>query len=140
MKRIAWVAVMIMMLAAGAYAEQAEQTGQKPQLKPMPGQQMQMGGMRHGVMGDMQGYHVMMHDYAEIMTGILSIQEKIISGVNPSEKEALLKEISLLKGRLEQTQRTCCMQMGTGMGQQPAIEGMQPQDSPQKDAPHQHVH
>jgi hypothetical protein len=92
------------------------------------------------MMGGMKEHRMMTRDSAEIMIGILSIQEKIISGVDPAGKEALLKEISLLKGRLEQMQSTCCMQMGTGMGQQPAVEGMQPQGSPQKDAPQQHVH
>jgi hypothetical protein len=83
----------------------------------------------------MMEHHVMMHDSTEIMMGILAIQEKILIGAGPAEKEALLKEIARLKSKLEQMHHTCCMMMGSGSGQQPADKSSQPQASP-----HQHVH
>lgn len=131
--------LMVMVFAAGAYAEMKEQTGRQPQDQP-PGQQMPMdcpmmggqgmmgGGTKQGMMGGgMMGHHMMMHDTAELMTGILSIQEKIVSGVGPSEKEALLKEIARLKSKVAEVHRTCCM-MGTG--QQQSGEGTGPQKEP----------
>lgn len=144
MTRIACAAMIVMMMAAGVYAEQKEQTAQKAQDQP-PGQQMQMdcpmmggqgmmgGGMKQDMKAGMMEHHMMMHDSTEIMMGILAIQEKILTGAGPGEKEALLKEIARLKSRLEQMHHACCRMMG--MGQQPTDRGAQPQAPPQ-----QHVH
>jgi len=111
-------------LFALAITAQAQTSDVKPQTSQQPSQgdqQMQMGckmmggsgtggsmmaGGMDGMMSCMMSHGAMTHDVLDVVTEMLKIQQKIIEGVAPAEKDALSKEIILLQARVSQMQKT----------------------------------
>jgi len=70
----------------------------------------------------------MMHcqDMTQIITGMMDIQEKMLMGVKPEEKDKMMQDMKQMKEKIQEMKGTCkCMMGGMGgmmggmMGQQP---------------------
>lgn len=163
--------ILVTLLAtvlAFAITAQAQTTDTKPQASQQPSQgdqQMQtgcrmmggsgMGGggmtggkmcgmMGGGKMGCMMNHGAMTRDVLDVVTEILKMQQKVVEGVKPSDKDALLKEIARLLAKVEQMQKTA-HSMPMMMHNMPMDHSPNQPDKPegQKDTqktpmPHQH--
>lgn len=147
------VAVMVLAFAVAASGQTTDQKAQPSQAPAQAGQQqMQMGcgmmggggGKMGGMMCGMMHHGMMMDDMIDVMTEMMKIQEKLVKGVSPSEKEAILKDMARLSGRLEQMKKTAAMPMmhnmpmGAGSDQPSAQQKTQEKKEPEKPMTHQH--
>jgi hypothetical protein len=104
-----------------------------PKMQQMQGQQMPM--MQH-----MMEQNLLAKDMMYMMTDIMKMQKKIMSGVNPSEKKEMLKELDKMMDRMDRMMsdmRCSCKMMG-GMMELPAVpasEVQEKEESMQKEVP-----
>ncbi len=143
MKKIIVAAVLAgLLLVPQVYAQPAGGAGTPPDQatpgKGVMGQQGMMTGeegqqmmpMCLSMMRGMMGHGMMMQDVLQAMKDMLVIQEKMIKGVKPAEKPALLEQLLRLQGKVDQMMSQS-KQMMHGM---PA--GMPPEGAPATTPPH----
>jgi hypothetical protein len=157
MRRTLYCLVAFIVLISAANAEDAppaanQDTGQMqmicPKMKEMRGQEMMQGGpmMGRGMMtGRMMGRGMMMRDVMEIMTDVLSVQEKMVESMKPAERKELQSRISELKGRLKnRMSMQPCTPCPCPMSHCPAMDGGQMQGEgggvPGKSSPQDGMH
>src|SRR4030043_2424897 len=100
-----------------------------PKMQQMQGQGMMQGGqqmpmmqMCMPMMQHMMGQNLLAKDMMYMMTDIMKIEKKIISGVSPSEKKETLKELDKMMEKMDSMMsdmRCSCKMMG-GMMELPA--------------------
>ena len=93
-----------------------------PKMQQMQGQGMMQGGPQMPMMQHMMGQNLLAKDMIYMMTDIMKMQKKIISGVNPSEKKEMLKELDKMMDKMDRVMsdmRCSCKMMG-GMMEPPA--------------------
>ncbi|MFA6054963.1 MAG: hypothetical protein WC769_06270 [Thermodesulfovibrionales bacterium] len=114
MKKLIFISVVLLAFASFAYAQMG-QMGQG--MKMGEGQPMQM------MCPKMQGGQPMqmMHcqDMTQIITGMMDIQEKMLMGVKPEEKDKMMQDMKQMKEKIREMKSTCKCMMGGMMGQQP---------------------
>ena len=147
-KTVLILLIFMLLIAAQAYAQvdkpesQTEQMGQgtkmeETQKMPMmqcPKMQMMQG---HGMMQGQQMQMMHCQDMMQIVTSLVSMQEKIILGIKPEEKDKMIQDLKDIKDKLESMANTCkCM-----MSQQPLPQTTAPKSpAPQAPAPSEHKH
>ena len=111
-----------------------------PKMQQMQGQGMMQGGQQMPMMQQMMGQNLLAKDMMYMMTDIMKMQKKIISGVNPSEKKEMLKELDKMMDRMDRMMsdmRCSCKMMG-GMMElpaEPAKEVQEKEEPIQKEVP-----
>ena len=111
-----------------------------PKMQQMQGQGMMQGGQQMPMMQHMMGQNLLAKDMMYMMTDIMKMQKKIISGVNPSEKKEMLKELDKMMDRMDRMMsdmRCSCKMMG-GMMElpaEPAKEVQEKEEPMQKGVP-----
>ena len=118
-----------------------------PKMQQMQGQGMMQGGqqmpmmqMCMPMMQHMMGQNLLAKDMMYMMTDIMKMQKKIISGVSPSEKKKTLKELDKMMEKMDSMMsdmRCSCKMMG-GMMEPPAepAKKVQEKEEPiQKEVP-----
>jgi hypothetical protein len=112
-----------------------------PKMQQMQGQGMMQGGQQMPMMQHMMGQNLLAKDMMYMMTDIMKMQKKIISGINPSEKKEMLKELDKMMDRMDRMMsdmRCSCKMMG-GMMElpvEPAKEVQEKEEEPtQKGVP-----
>jgi len=106
-------------------------------MKMGEGQKMQMMPMCMSMMKGMASHDMLMSGMLQAMKDIAAIQEKILKGVKPAEKRALLEDLLRLQGRVDQMMADIRqMTMHRMPGAVP--EGAPSKAAPAPEAPHQH--
>ena len=111
-----------------------------PKMQQMQGQGMMQGGPQMPMMQHMMGQNLLAKDMMYMMTDIMKMQKKIISGVSPSEKKETLKELDKMMEKMDSMMsdmRCSCKMMG-GMMEPPAepAKKVQEKEEPmQKEVP-----
>jgi hypothetical protein len=113
-----------------------------PKMQQMQGQGMMQGGqqmpmmqMCMPMMQHMMGQNLLAKDMMYMMTDIMKMQKKIISGVNPSEKKEMLKELDKMMDRMDRMMsdmRCSCKMMGGGMMELSAEPAKEVQEKEEK--------
>jgi hypothetical protein len=128
MKKLFIVTVILLAFASFAYAQMGmmggQQQGQMGQgMKMGEGQSMQMMCPKMQGKGMMQGGQQMqmMHcqDMTQIITGMMDIQEKMLMGVKPEEKDKMMQDMKQMKEKILEMKGMCKCMMDGMMGQQP---------------------
>jgi hypothetical protein len=137
MKRLFLILSILLMVPISAYAQSGAMSGQPdqmgqgkemqmmncPKMQQMSGQGMMQGS--HPM--PMMQQHGMMYDMMQIMTDIMNMQEKIITGVKESEKQEMINKIQDMKAKMHEKMNMCKCMMGGTAGQ--------PVPEPSKEAP-----
>lgn len=114
MKRIVLVAVILLVFSISAQAQMnngmmGEQKGQAgPGMMPCMQEHMPM--MKH-----MMGHGMMMQDLVQTMKKMIEVQRKIVEGVKPAEKKALVKELSGMREKMDKMTADMKNMMSQGM-------------------------
>ncbi len=141
MKKLIVTLIIVLAFSLTAFAQmgmmgQGMKTGETQQMPMMqcPKMQMMQGqGMMQGQ--QMQAMHC--QEMMQIITNLITMQEKIVSGVKPEEKDKMLQEMKEMKDKLQNMANTCkCMMMQPTAPQSPATEAPVPQTPP----PSEHKH
>ena len=111
-----------------------------PKMQQMQGQGMMQGGPQMPMMQHMMGQNLLAKDMMYMMTDIMKMQKKIISGVNPSEKKETLKELDKMMDKMDRMMsdmRCSCKMMGGMMElpSEPAKEEQEKEKPMQKEVP-----
>src|SRR4030067_2830224 len=111
-----------------------------PKMQQMQGQGMMQGGPKMPIMQHMMGQNLLAKDMMYMMTDIMKMQKKIISGVNPSEKKEMLKELDKMMDKMDRMMsdmRCSCKMMGGMMElpSEPAKEEQEKEEPMQKEVP-----
>lgn len=134
MKKLFIVTVILLAFASFAYA----QMGQG--MKMGEGQPMQMMCPKMHSGQQMQMMHC--QDMTQIITGMMDIQEKMLTGVKPEEKDKMMQDMKQMKEKIQEMKGTCkCMMggmMGGMMGQKPPAAA--PEAAPAPAPAEQHKH
>jgi hypothetical protein len=116
MKKLIIVPVILLAFASFAYAQMGQD------MKMEQGQPMQMTcpkmqgqGMMHG---GKQMQMMQSQDMMQIISGMMDIQEKMLTGVKPDEKDKMMQDMKQMKEKIQEMQGTCKCMMGGMMGQQ----------------------
>ena len=138
MKKLIVVPVILLAFASFAYAQMGMMGGKQEGMKMGEGQPMQMMCPK---MQQMQGQG-MMHcqDMMQIITGMMDIQEKMLTGVKPEEKDKMMQDIKQMKEKMQEMKGTCKCMMGGMMGQQPAATAPEAAPAPAPAPAEQHKH
>ena len=129
-----------MPMKQGAMGEGQQMPMMCPKMQQMQGQGMMQGGQQMPMMQHMMGQNLLAKDMMYMMTDIMKMQKKIISGVNPSEKKEMLKELDKMMDRMDRMMsdmRCSCKMMG-GMMElpaEPAKEVQEKEEPMQKEVP-----
>lgn len=75
------------------------------------------------MMEHMKGHGMMMQDMMQMMTDVVQMQRKIVEGVKPAEKKALLNELSGMTARMEKMMSGMKGMMSEGMMMQGMMGG-----------------
>jgi hypothetical protein len=86
-------------------------------MKMGEGQPMQM--MCPKMQGGQQMQMMHCQDMTQIITGMMDIQEKMLMGVKPEEKDKMMQDMKQMKEKIQEMKGTCKCMMGGMMGQQP---------------------
>jgi|GEM_PF-3074278 hypothetical protein len=140
--------ILIFLIAAQAFAQmdkpgsQVEQVGkdtkigeaQKMPVMQCPKMQMMQG---HGMMQGQQMQMMHCQDMIQIVTSLVSMQEKIILGIKPEEKDKMIQDLKEIRDKLENMSNICkCM-----MSQPPLPQTTAPETpASQIPAPSEHKH
>jgi TolA-binding protein len=117
MKKLIIISVVLLAFASFAYAQMG-QMGQMGQgMKMGEGQPMQM--MCPKMQGGQQMQMMHCQDMTQIITGMMDIQEKMLMGVKPEEKDKMMQDMKQMKEKIQEMKGTCKCMMGGMMGQQP---------------------
>ena len=111
-----------MPMKQGAMGEGQQMPMMCPKMQQMQGQGMMQGGPQMPMMQHMMGQNLLAKDMMYMMTDIMKMQKKIISGVSPSEKKETLKELDKMMEKMDSMMsdmRCSCKMMG-GMMELPA--------------------
>jgi hypothetical protein len=165
MKRSVIIALVLALFSVTAYAqmgqmEQGQMQGDQqmkmecPKMKMMQGQDMKQGDQQMKMecpkMKMMQGKEMkhgdrqmkMMHcqDTMQMMMSIVDMQEKILMGIKPEEKEKMLQDIKQMKEKMQDMTSSCKGMMGGMMEKQTPAAAPAPESTDQKEpamtAPH----
>jgi TctA family transporter len=141
MKKLIIISVVLLAFASFAYAQMGMMGGQMGQgMKTGEGQPMQMTCPKMQGGQQMQMMHC--QDMTQIITGMMDIQEKMLMGVKPEEKDKMMQDMKQMKEKIQEMKGTCkCMQggmMGGMMGQQPPAGA--PEAAPAPAPAEQHKH
>lgn len=141
MKKLILAVVLVgVILIPQAYAQPQGDPG-GPQQGPVMQQKGVMGGHQGMAMGEgqmpmcrsmmrgMMDHGMMMNDVLQAMKEMLAIQEKIIKGVKPADKQALLEQLFRVQGRVDQ------MMSGAKQTMMHGMPGTMPEGAPSKAAP-----
>ena len=149
MKKLIIISVVLLAFASFAYAQMGmmggQQQGQMGQgMKMGEGQPMQMMCPKMQGKGMMQGGQQMqmMHcqDMTQIITGMMDIQEKMLMGVKPEEKDKMMQDMKQMKEKILEMKGTCKCMMGGMMGQQPPAAAPEAAPAPAPAPAEQHKH
>jgi hypothetical protein len=142
MKKLIIISVVLLAFASFAYAQmgmmgEGMKMGQG--MKMGEGQSMQM--MCPKMQGGQQMQMMHCQDMTQIITGMMDIQEKMLMGVKPEEKDKMMQDMKQMKEKILEMKGTCkCMMGGMQEQQKPAAAPLQ--ESMEKAAPpakeHQH--
>ena len=130
MKKLIIISVVLLAFASFAYA----QMGQG--MKMGEGQSMQM--MCPKMQGGQQMQMMHCQDMTQIITGMMDIQEKMLMGVKPEEKDKMMQDMKQMKEKIQEMKGTCKCMMGGMMGQQPPATA--PEAAPAPAPAEQHKH
>jgi hypothetical protein len=118
MKKLIIISVVLLAFASFAYAQMGMMGGQMGQgMKMGEGQPMQM--MCPKMQGGQQMQMMHCQDMTQIITGMMDIQEKMLMGVKPEEKDKMMQDMKQMKEKIQEMKGTCKCMMGGMMGQQP---------------------
>jgi len=145
MKKLIIISVVLLAFASFAYAQMGMMGGQMGQgMKMGEGQPMQMMCPKMQGQGMMQGgkQMQMMHcqDMMQIITGMMDIQEKILTGVKPEEKDKMMQDMKQMKEKTLEMKGMCKCMMGGMMGEQPAATAPEAAPAPAPAPAEQHKH
>jgi hypothetical protein len=143
MKKLIIISVVLLAFASFAYAQMGMMGGQMGQgMKTEEGQPMQMmcpkmqgKGMMHGGQ-QMQMMHC--QDMTQIITGMMDIQEKMLTGVKPEEKDKMMQDMKQMKEKIFEMKGMCKCMMGGMIGQQTPAAA--PEAAPAPAPAEQHKH
>jgi hypothetical protein len=145
MKKLFIVTVILLAFASFAYAQMGMMGGQMEQgMKMGEGQPMQMmcpkmqgKGMMHG---GQQMQMTQCQDMTQIITGMMDIQEKMLTGVKPEEKDKMMQDMKQMKEKILEMKGMCKCMMGGMMGQQTpaAVPETAPATAPAPAEQHKH--
>lgn len=124
------IVVLAMVLVSSMNAEAQTSGGMMGGQKEQPGQGMMGGGqempmmpMCMPMMKQMMGQGAVMQDMMQMMTDMVKMQQKIIKGVKPAEKKALMNELSGMSARMEKMMSDMKGMMPQGMMMQGMMGG-----------------
>ena len=138
MKRFAIVFLVLTLFSIAAYAEMGQMDHSQMQ---QGDQQMKMECPKMKMMQQGDQEMKMMHcqDTMQMMMNIVDMQEKLLMGVKPEEKEKMLQDIKQMKEKMQGMMSSCKCMMGGMMGQ-PAPAAPAPESTGGKEpvmtAPH----
>ena len=142
MKKLIIISVVLLAFASFAYAQMGMMGGQMGQgMKMGEGQPMQM--MCPKMQGGQQMQMMHCQDMTQIITGMMDIQEKMLMGVKPEEKDKMMQDMKQMKEKIQEMKGTCkCMMGGDGrmMGQQPPATAPEAAPAPAPAPAEQHKH
>jgi predicted site-specific integrase-resolvase len=99
MKKLLAVLAFLLVITIPAYAQMGgmmeNQKGETKQLGMMMDESM-MSMMQH-----MMGQGMMMRDITQMMTDMMKMQKKMITGVNAAEKEEMMSDMDKMMDRME---------------------------------------
>ena len=118
MKKLIIISVVLLAFASFAYAQMGMMGDRMGQgMKMGEGQPMQM--MCPKMQGGQQMQMMHCQDMTQIITGMMDIQEKMLMGVKPEEKDKMMQDMKQMKEKIQVMKGTCKCMMGGMMGQQP---------------------
>ena len=118
MKKLIIISVVLLAFASFAYAQMGMMGDRMGQgMKMGEGQPMQM--MCPKMQGGQQMQMMHCQDMTQIITGMMDIQEKMLMGVKPEEKDKMMQDMKQMKEKIQEMKGTCKCMMGGMMGQQP---------------------
>jgi len=116
MKKLIIVPVILLAFASFAYAQMGMKMGEGQPMQMMcpKMQQTQGQGMMH------------CQDMMLIITGMMDIQEKMLTGVKPEEKDKMMQDMKQTKEKILEMKGMCKCMMGGMTGQQPPASAPAP--------------
>jgi hypothetical protein len=124
MKKLIIVPVILLAFASFAYAQMG-----------MMGQDMKTMCPKMKGQGMMQ-----CQEMTQIITGMMDIQEKMLMGVKPEEKDKIMQDMKQMKEKIQEMEGTCKCIMGGMMGQQPPATAPEAAQAPAPAPAEQHKH
>ncbi len=139
MKKLIIISVVLLAFASFAYAQMGMMGGQMGQgMKMGEGQPMQM--MCPKMQGGQQMQMMHCQDMTQIITGMMDIQEKMLMGVKPEEKDKMMQDMKQMKEKIQEMKGTCKCMMGGMMGQPPPATAPEAAPAPAPAPAEQHKH
>jgi hypothetical protein len=148
MKKVIIISVVLLAFASFAYAQMGMMGGEQGQMgqgmKMGQGQSMQMmcpkmqgQGMMHG---GQQMQMMQCQDMTQVITGMMDIQEKMLMGVKPEEKDKMMQDMKQMKEKILEMKGMCKCMTGGMMGQQPPAAATEaaPASAPAPAEQHKH--
>jgi hypothetical protein len=133
MKKLIIISVVLLAFASFAYAQMG-----------MMGQGMKMGEGQPAQMmcPKQQQGQGMMHcqDMMQIITGMMDIQEKMLTGVTAEEEAKMMQDMKKIKEKMQEMKGTCKCMTGGMMGQQPPATAPETAPAPAPAPAEQHKH
>jgi len=147
MKKLIIVPVILLAFASFAYAQMGMTGGLQEGMKMGEGQPMQMMCPK---MQQMQGQGIMQggkqmqmmqcQDMMQIITGMMDIQEKMLTGVKPEEKDKMMQDMKQMKEKMQEMKGMCNCMTGGMTGQQPPADAPETAPAPAPAPAEQHKH
>jgi hypothetical protein len=140
MKKLIIISVVLLAFASFAYAQMGMMGGQMGQgMKTEEGQPMKM--MCPKMQGGQQMQMMHCQDMTQIITGMMDIQEKMLMGVKPEEKDKMMQDMKQMKEKIQEMKGSCKCMMGGMMGQQkPPAAAPEAAQAPAPSPAEQHKH
>lgn len=129
MKKLIITSVVLLAFASFAYAQMGMMGGRQDRIEQ---------GMKMGEGQPMQMMHC--QDMMQIITGMMDIQEKMLMGVKPEEKDKMMQDMKQMKEKIQEMKGTCKCMMGGMMGQQPPATAPEAVPAPVPAPAEQHKH
>ena len=121
MKRTIVAAAILLMVSSSAQAHM--EGGPKEGQEGRMGHGMMMGGEQMPMMEHMKAHGMMMQDMMQMMTDIMKMQKRIVEGVKPAEKKALINELSGMMEKMDSMMSEMKGMMSQGMMMQGMMGG-----------------
>jgi hypothetical protein len=122
-KKLIIISVVLLAFASFAYAQMGMMGEMGQGMKMEQGQPMQMmcpkmqgKGMMHG---GQQMQMMQCQDMTQIITGMMDIQEKMLMGVKPEEKDKMMQDMKQMKEKIQEMKGACKCMMDGMTGKQP---------------------